>query len=98
MKRENWELLNSFCKAIKLKISEGEKLGLESKYIKSILETLISADRSTLKILQSILDRETKDADKEKLQKVWDIINIDTVGWASPKVLIDTLKREVFDK
>jgi hypothetical protein len=36
--------------------------------------------------------------DKEKLQKVWDIITIDTVGWASPKVLIDTLKREVFDK
>lgn len=33
-----------------------------------------------------------------KLQKVWDIINIDTVGWASPKVLIDTLKREVFEK
>ena len=35
---------------------------------------------------------------QQKLQKVWDIINIDTVGWASPKVLIDTLKREVFEK
>lgn len=36
--------------------------------------------------------------DKEKLQKVWDIINIESVGWASPRVLIDTLKREVFEK
>lgn len=36
--------------------------------------------------------------DKEKLQKVWDIIDQDLVGWASPKVLIDTLKREVFGK
>jgi hypothetical protein len=36
--------------------------------------------------------------DKEKLQKILDIINIDVVGWASPKVLIDTLKREVFEK
>jgi UTP-glucose-1-phosphate uridylyltransferase len=35
---------------------------------------------------------------QKKLQKVLDIINIDTVGWASPKVLIDTLKREVFEK
>ena len=33
-----------------------------------------------------------------KLQKVWNIINIKEVGWASPKVLIDTLKREVFEK
>jgi ribosomal protein L32E len=36
--------------------------------------------------------------DSKKLQKIKEIINIDSVGWASPKVLIDTLKREVFEK
>jgi len=34
----------------------------------------------------------------EQLQKLEEIININTVGWSSPRVLIDTIKREVFNK
>jgi hypothetical protein len=36
--------------------------------------------------------------DKERLAKLKRILDIDTVGWASPKVLIDTIRREVLDK
>lgn len=36
--------------------------------------------------------------DKEKLAKLKEILDIDTVGWASPKVLIDTIRREVLEK
>ena len=46
-------------------------------------------------------DEETKRKilkDQARLKKLLDIINIDTVGWASPKVLIDTIRREVFYK
>lgn len=35
---------------------------------------------------------------KWKLEKLLKIIDIDTVGWASPKVLIDTIRREVINK
>jgi len=43
-------------------------------------------------------DEETKRKilkDQERLRKLKQILDIDTVGWASPKVLIDTIKREV---
>ena len=36
--------------------------------------------------------------DQERLRKLKQILDIDTVGWASPKVLIDTIKREVIYK
>lgn len=36
--------------------------------------------------------------DKERLEKLRKILDIDTVGWASPKVLIDTIRREVLEK
>jgi len=35
--------------------------------------------------------------DKEKIEKLTRIINLD-VGWATPRVLIETIKREVLDK
>lgn len=44
-------------------------------------------------------DEETKRKilkDQERLRKLKQILDIDTVGWASPKVLIDTINREVF--
>jgi len=36
--------------------------------------------------------------DKEKLEKLKQILDIDTVGWSSPRVLIDTLRREVLEE
>lgn len=33
--------------------------------------------------------------DKERLKKLKEILDIDTVGWASPRVLIETIRREV---
>jgi len=36
--------------------------------------------------------------DKEKLEKLKMILDIDTVGWSSPRVLIDTLRREVLEE
>jgi len=34
--------------------------------------------------------------DKEKLEKLHRIVYQEQVGWATPRVLIDTIKREVF--
>jgi len=36
--------------------------------------------------------------DKEKLEKLNQILDIDTVGWSSPRILIDTLRREVLEE
>lgn len=36
--------------------------------------------------------------DTERIEKLRRIIEQDLVGWANPKVLIDTIKREVLDK
>jgi len=36
--------------------------------------------------------------DKEKLEKLKMILDIDTVGWATPRDLIDTLRREVLEE
>lgn len=36
--------------------------------------------------------------DTERIIKLRKIIEQDLVGWANPKVLIDTIKREVLDK
>lgn len=36
--------------------------------------------------------------DKEKLEKLKQILDIDLVGWASPRILIDTLRREVLEE
>ncbi len=33
-----------------------------------------------------------------KLKKLIEILNIDTVGWATPRVLIETIRREVIEK
>ena len=33
--------------------------------------------------------------DKERLKKLEQILDIDDVGWASPAVLIETIRREV---
>lgn len=33
--------------------------------------------------------------DNERLKKLKAILDIDTVGWASPRVLIETIRREV---
>jgi hypothetical protein len=41
------------------------------------------------------LNREKNQVD-DQIKKLKQIIDIDTVGWANPKVLIDTIKREVF--
>ena len=35
--------------------------------------------------------------DTERIQKLKEILELD-IGWASPKVLIDTINREVLDK
>lgn len=35
--------------------------------------------------------------DKEKIEKLKEILDLD-IGWANPKVLIDTIRREVIDK
>ena len=35
---------------------------------------------------------------KAKLQKLKEILDIDTVGWSSPRVLIETIRREVIQK
>lgn len=46
-------------------------------------------------------DEETKRVilrNQERLRKLKQILDIDTVGWSSPKVLIDTIRREVIYK
>lgn len=35
---------------------------------------------------------------EEKLEKLKQILDLDTVGWSSPRVLIDTIRREVIEK
>ena len=35
---------------------------------------------------------------KEKLQKLEEKLDIDCVGWSSPRVLIETIRREVIQK
>ncbi len=35
---------------------------------------------------------------EKKLEKLDQILNITSVGWSSPRVLIDTIKREVLEK
>jgi len=36
--------------------------------------------------------------DKEKLKKLKQILDIDTVGWATPRDLIETIRREVLEE
>lgn len=49
-------------------------------------------------LIQQLADCEMlNEKQKEKLQKLERILDIDTVGWASPAVLIETLRREVLD-
>lgn len=36
--------------------------------------------------------------DKEKLEKLKKILDIDTVGWATPRDLIETIRREILEE
>lgn len=50
-------------------------------------------------LIQQLADCEMLNEKQEKkLKKLKEILDIDTVGWFSPAVLIETIRREVLDK
>lgn len=50
-------------------------------------------------LIQQLTDCEMLNKKQEKkLKKLKEILDIDTVGWATPRVLIETIRREVLEK
>jgi len=71
---------------------------LESK-LKMMEISFEQINNSRNDLIQQLADCELLNKkQKEKLQKLERILDIDTVGWASPAVLIETLRREVIQK
>lgn len=73
-----------------------EKLELKLKMMEISFEQI---NNSRNDLIQQLADCEMLNEELEgKLQKLKQILEIDTVGWASPRVLIETIRREVFEK
>ena len=71
---------------------------LESK-LKMMEIAFEQINNSRNDLIQQLADCEMLNKKQEKkLQKLVDILNIDCVGWSNPRVLIETIRREVIEK
>ena len=71
---------------------------LESK-LKMMEITFEQINNSRNDLIKQLASSEMSNEKLEaKLQKLKEILDIDTVGWSSPRVLIETIGREVIEK
>jgi len=71
---------------------------LESK-LKMMEIAFEQINNSRNDLIQQLANCElSNEKQKEKLKKLEQILDIDTVGWSSPRVLIETIRREVIQK
>ena len=73
-----------------------EKLELKLKMMEISFEQINNSRNDMIKQLANC--EKLNEKQEEKLKKLEQILNIDTVGWSSPRILIETIRREVIEK